>query len=54
MVFMNSKYEEIVNAQFHKLSLSRSRYRACSIFIPHERYRPVTPMDATRVNRTIL
>ena len=28
--------------------------RVCSIFIPHERYRSVTRLGATRVNRTIL
>ena len=39
----------VVNTQFHNFYV-----RACSIFNPHEGYRPVTPLDAARVNRAIL
>ena len=32
----------------------RLAVRACSMFIPHEIYRSVTPLGTTRVNRTVL
>ena len=37
----------------YKYSLSQKNVRACSMFYPYEGYRSVTPLDATRVNRTI-
>ena len=41
----------VVDTQFHKFY---GRSFARSIFIPHEGCRPMTPLGATRVNRTIV
>ena len=41
----------VVDTQFHKF---HGRPFARVLCIPHERYRSVTPLGATRVNRTIL
>ena len=35
------------------LSSTQNIARACYMFYPYEGYRPVTPLDAARVNRTI-
>ena len=40
----------IINTQFY----TKYIVRACSMFYPYEGYRSVTPLDAARVNRTIL
>ena len=50
MVFVKYIYDMVVDTQFHKFY---GRPFARSIFI-HERYRSVTPLGITRVNRTIL
>ena len=44
-------YDMVVDTQFHKFY---GRPFARVLFIPHERYRSVTPLGVTRVNRTIL
>ena len=54
MVFVNCIYDVVVDTQFHKFHgrpFARVLYQ---VFIPHERCRSVTPLGATRVNRTIL
>ena len=49
MVFVSYICNMVVDTQFHKFH--GKAVRACSICIPHERYRSVTPLGATRVNR---
>ena len=51
IVFVNFS-DMVVDSQFHKFY---GRPFACSIrvFIPRDRFRSVTPLGATRVNRTI-
>ena len=52
MVFVNYIYDMVVDCSVPQVLWYA--VRAYSIFIPHEIYRSVTPLDATRVNRTIL
>ena len=45
----------VVDTQFHNFyGRPFARVLYSGVFIAHERYRSVTPLDATRVNRTIL
>ena len=53
MVFVNYIYDMVVDTQFHKF-YGRPFARVIYLFIPHERYRSVTPLGVTRVNRTVL
>ena len=42
----------VINGQFHKNFLQKI-VGACSVFILHEGYTSVTPLDAAEVDRTI-
>ena len=53
MVFVNCNDDMVVDTQFHKF-YGRPFARVIYLFIPHERYRSVTPLGVTRVNRTVL
>ena len=53
MVFVNYIYDMVIDTQFHKFHgrpFARVLYQVC---IPHEIYRSVTHLGATRVKRTI-
>lgn len=54
ILLINSTYDVVVNTQFHKLSLRRSRAFCTSVYSSRYRHRSLTPLDATRVNRAIL
>ena len=53
MVFVNYVYDVVVDTQFHKF-YGRLSARVLHTFIPHERYRSVTPLGVTRVSRLFL
>ena len=51
---MNYIYDVDADTQFHRFHGRPFARVLYELFIPHERYRSVTPLGATRVNRTIL
>ena len=53
MVFVYNIYDIVADTQFHKFH-GRPSARVLHVCITHERYRSVTPLGTTRVNRTIL
>ena len=52
MALVNCIYNIVFDAQFHKFH-GRPFARVLYLVRIHERYRSVTPLGATRVNRTI-